>query len=769
MNLLPEGYQLVYPYDEDSDFLEALDHSEALAKEAGLYISLGKDLACGVCTDNGELVACVWTEADEASYHFDIAVKPEFQGRGLGRYLLDTHLNVPYDIEEVYPECKPVVEVINLPLAHAIARRGFAVMEAEPGKWIMTPKENVSDPWPLPPLSVHQNALDASLTQPTPKEYAPLDLEPAVAPEQPINAMALRQQFFHAVTPYKLERVANLGLEALIAPSLAITERPDLLSIHGNIILIAHHHAFHNIEHQVFSDDAYTPRVPQVTASINQAALESLVSRFQQAYAHFDLPFYYAKGVLRPQKLPLSLSLRDQVNTGQLTQELWVLYAYENDLPLQRVNESGIVDIEFITDELKSAILNRLDQEKTVDFPLTQDPELVTLFRQGIDDYLAREHANSPRKQALFRGLAEKTYFSSPDALSFSALCSLHDEMRQSSSHQIDWYQTRQRNADSYRQFEHDSGWYHQFLKEVDPSWSIEEGELRVPLNDDNIKRFIAKGVVNTESGALFSYNMIRANAVNELTKEAWLTQPLTTDIALFEQQEEVISEGYFALSDALDKAYPFKMTLPWLTQEIIAFHQRLQRQGEQAIWRIQDHVISEHLTAQARVLIEKVLHLPSKYFEVKTHGLAPLSKFHTALVKDPLPAHLTELLTRNGVSIKQCDTLDLEQINKTVNDYQATQAHKIYIEEYLNSALQAQPGIEPGQLPALLKEHSFPSVFTEKEFNDALGIVSQMESVKREEVLSLSAAIAPKEEPNAANIQRQSNETRKVRKPTRV
>lgn len=151
MTALPEGYQLVYPYDVDSEFLGALDNSEAVAKEAGLYVSSGKDLACGICTDDGELVACVWTEANDEHYHFDIAVKPEFQGHGLGRYLLDTHLNVPYDIEEVYPECKPLIEVINLQLAHAISRRGFAVMEAEPGKWIMTTQADVSDPRPLPP------------------------------------------------------------------------------------------------------------------------------------------------------------------------------------------------------------------------------------------------------------------------------------------------------------------------------------------------------------------------------------------------------------------------------------------------------------------------------------------------------------------------------------------------------------------------------------------------------------------------------------------
>lgn len=569
-------------------------------------------------------------------------------------------------------------------------------------------------------------------------------LDTTDTPEQPVNAQALRQQFFHAMTSYKLERVANLGQEALIAPSLAITERPDLLSHHGNIVLIAHHHAFHSLEHQVFSDDAYTPRVPQVTASVDKDTLDRFVSRIQQAYAHFDLSFHYDRSVFKPQGLPLSLSLTDQMNKGSLVQELWVLHAYENQLPLQRVNESGTVDLEFISEDLKPAILDRLRQEDTVDFPLTNDPDLIALFRQGIEGYLAREHADSPRKQTMFRSLAENTYFSRPDALAFNTLCSVHDEMKQASSNNIDWYQTRQHNADSYQWFAHDDTWYHQLLTDLGPTWSIEEGKHITPLNNDSIKRFMAKGVVNTESGALSSYNMIRADATTELTKDEWLTKPLTTDLALFEQQNNVISDGYIALSDALNEAYPFKMTLSWLTQEMIAFHQRMQHQGEQATWRIQGTQISDKLTEQARELIEQTLHLPPKYFEVKTHGLAPLSRFHTAMVTGTLPAHLTELLTRNGVTIKQCDALTLERINEAVNDYQGTQAHTMYLDEYLDGVLQAQHGLEASQLPVLLKEHALPSVFTESELHKALGITTKTVPGQPDLLHSPSAAIAP-------------------------
>lgn len=119
-------------YEVDLD-AESHDAKWNAAYELAYTVDIGVDdpdndrMVCLVRNFNGSPVGAVWGPAVQNTYEFHIAVHPDYQGKGIGRYLLDVTLR-EYQ-RELYqnPQLKAEVFVINADLRDALYRRGFYV------------------------------------------------------------------------------------------------------------------------------------------------------------------------------------------------------------------------------------------------------------------------------------------------------------------------------------------------------------------------------------------------------------------------------------------------------------------------------------------------------------------------------------------------------------------------------------------------------------------------------------------------------------------
>jgi ribosomal protein S18 acetylase RimI-like enzyme len=116
------GAQLTY-YDPD----EMYDKADpwAIADQAGIYISSDKEVAQVALVDD-EIVGAVFEAVDypNMAYSADIAVLPEFQGRGIGSQLADATVENFKDYQAEFPDLTMEIDAVNPIAAEMLERRG---------------------------------------------------------------------------------------------------------------------------------------------------------------------------------------------------------------------------------------------------------------------------------------------------------------------------------------------------------------------------------------------------------------------------------------------------------------------------------------------------------------------------------------------------------------------------------------------------------------------------------------------------------------------
>lgn len=97
-----------------------------VASQAGLYISNDKE-PVSIAVVDGKIVGALFVASDHYNDEFtaDVAVLPEYQGKGIGSKLVDEMMD-QYDMNSYdFPEMKFRVDAVNPQMAAMLKKRGF--------------------------------------------------------------------------------------------------------------------------------------------------------------------------------------------------------------------------------------------------------------------------------------------------------------------------------------------------------------------------------------------------------------------------------------------------------------------------------------------------------------------------------------------------------------------------------------------------------------------------------------------------------------------
>lgn len=132
------------PVDEYGDIdYEAEAKVAAIAKKRDLGITRDREIASIARDVDGNIIGGAYTSYDNSSgeYTFDVVVDEAFDGKGVGGKLLNEVIELPYEIEEMNPDAKVVVDVVNPQMQSMLEAKGFEVIEKTgPNRVTMSPK-----------------------------------------------------------------------------------------------------------------------------------------------------------------------------------------------------------------------------------------------------------------------------------------------------------------------------------------------------------------------------------------------------------------------------------------------------------------------------------------------------------------------------------------------------------------------------------------------------------------------------------------------------
>jgi len=140
----PEGYNEDFEDEYGIDEYEAADIAEKIAKNGGINILSDKELR-GLLIDknNNQIIGGLWINNDMNDFSFDIAIKKEYQNKGLSKILIDNALEYYKMYNEMYSEVNhgdlPMrVDVVNPKLVNILQQKyNFKIIDKYPPNHII--------------------------------------------------------------------------------------------------------------------------------------------------------------------------------------------------------------------------------------------------------------------------------------------------------------------------------------------------------------------------------------------------------------------------------------------------------------------------------------------------------------------------------------------------------------------------------------------------------------------------------------------------------
>jgi len=131
-------------FTEDGEVdLDADDDVRKIAKKRKLGITSDREIAFVARNKEGKVVGGAYTSYDQSTgkYTFDVVVDESVEGTGIGSSLLSQVKDIPFEIQDMNPDAKVEVDVVNPQMQSMLEKQGFEVVEKiGPDRVLMSPK-----------------------------------------------------------------------------------------------------------------------------------------------------------------------------------------------------------------------------------------------------------------------------------------------------------------------------------------------------------------------------------------------------------------------------------------------------------------------------------------------------------------------------------------------------------------------------------------------------------------------------------------------------
>lgn len=141
MNFLEFYQNLNYIYGEEIDPDDA-EMAYQMAKKHGISVLSDKEIFC-IVKDGDEVVGALWTAWNYDEFSFDVVVREDFQGKGVGKKLVDIAISEYNESNEAYDRGEGTIiraDVINPKMEQLLLKKGFEVESKQPGHTMMVRK-----------------------------------------------------------------------------------------------------------------------------------------------------------------------------------------------------------------------------------------------------------------------------------------------------------------------------------------------------------------------------------------------------------------------------------------------------------------------------------------------------------------------------------------------------------------------------------------------------------------------------------------------------
>jgi GNAT superfamily N-acetyltransferase len=148
MSIINELYNVIEKMDSnnlDYIFGEEIDPDDAdaaykMAKKHGISVLSDKDIFC-IVKDGDDVVGGLWNVFMSGEYSFDIVVRDDYQGKGLGKKLVDIAIQEYNESKQAYGDDAIIrVDVVNKTMEKILLNKGFEVESKQPNHTMMIKK-----------------------------------------------------------------------------------------------------------------------------------------------------------------------------------------------------------------------------------------------------------------------------------------------------------------------------------------------------------------------------------------------------------------------------------------------------------------------------------------------------------------------------------------------------------------------------------------------------------------------------------------------------
>ena len=139
MNFKEYYNEIEYVYGEDIDGADE-DDAYQMAKKHGISVLSDKEIYV-VAVSNDEVVGAIWTAWSSKEFSFDVVVRDDFQGQGLGKKLVEIGISTFDEDKEAYGDDAIMrLDVINIKMEKMLLKKGFEIESNQTGHTLMVRK-----------------------------------------------------------------------------------------------------------------------------------------------------------------------------------------------------------------------------------------------------------------------------------------------------------------------------------------------------------------------------------------------------------------------------------------------------------------------------------------------------------------------------------------------------------------------------------------------------------------------------------------------------